>query len=152
MQLAPIEQEVRRMPKINRTDRFHAHKTRSYYRHEDGSISSSLKRTAVWRSHCYCHGNYVQRGNQNAGRHILIYILPQLIDDFHGSDLQTSHHALSSYIGTCRGTHFLYHRRLGISTIDHKKNHAYPHHQQKQTDTGFVLCSRKFNVFNESAN
>jgi hypothetical protein len=31
--------------------------------------------------------NYVQRGNQNAERHILIYRLPQLIDDFHGSDL-----------------------------------------------------------------
>jgi hypothetical protein len=43
MQLALVEQEVRRMPKINRTDRFHTHKTRSYYRHEDESISSSLK-------------------------------------------------------------------------------------------------------------
>jgi len=46
------------MPKINRIDKFHAHETRSYYRHKDGSISSYLKCTAVWWSHCYCHGNY----------------------------------------------------------------------------------------------
>jgi len=53
-----------------------------------------LKCTAVWWSHCYCHGSY--KGQRKMQKDILIYRLPQLIDDFHGSDLQTSHHALSS--------------------------------------------------------